>query len=292
MSFIDASYFVGDLNIPNSGSSEIAERITWFIQKYEPIFLQKLLGYPLYKAFIAGLAVTPPATPDPRLINILYGCEYTDLNGNLQKWKGLIITDSPIYNLAGGLVYLPPVYVITGTTPGFTPDTNSAIMDGTNGTADWRGWTPVVTRGSILRPGIDYSWNPETGVFQLPEPQDVFGNAEFLFIAFQLRTDEVPVPDVINNESLIASFVYYWYYRSLATQSTGIGEVQSNAENATTVAPRQKLIHAQNVVHYWADEFLEFMRVNEENSPTLYPEWTYRNRREAARHFAFSNPIF
>lgn len=292
MSFTDASYYVGDLTIPNGGKTEIAQRITWFIQKYEPVFLQKLLGYPLYKAFVAGMSVTAPATPDQRFLNILYGCEYTDLNGYLRKWKGLILTDSPIYNLAGGQVYKPPVYITAGTTAGFTPNTNTATMDGTNGTDDWRGWTPILSRGTIQRPGVDYSWNPQTGVLQLLAPGDVFGPAEFLFTTFQPRTDEVPVPDVVNNDSALAYFIYYWYFRSLATQTTGIGEVRTQAENSTLVSMRSKLIWAQNIVHRWAYDFLYFMKVNETNDPTLYPEWNYINRVAAAKYFAFSNPIF
>lgn len=90
MSFIDASYFVGELNIPNSGDTAVAERITWFINKYEPIFLQQLMGYPLYKAFTAGMAVVP--TPDARYTDILNGKEYTDFQGYTQKWRGLKTT--------------------------------------------------------------------------------------------------------------------------------------------------------------------------------------------------------
>jgi hypothetical protein len=90
MSFIDASYFVGDINIPNTGSSAIAERVTLFISKYEPVFLQKLMGYPLYKAFSA---VAPPT--DQRLLDILNGKEYTDYQGRLQKWRGLVNADLP-----------------------------------------------------------------------------------------------------------------------------------------------------------------------------------------------------
>src|SRR5579863_7347288 len=109
MSFIDASYFVADLNIPNSDNAAVLETITWFIQKYEPMFLEKALGYPLYKAFAAGMNVIPPVTPDIRFLNILYGTEYIDLNGLTKKWKGLIVTDNPIFNLSGGYVYKKPL---------------------------------------------------------------------------------------------------------------------------------------------------------------------------------------
>jgi hypothetical protein len=91
MSLIDVSYFVGEPTIPNTDNPAVAERVIYFIQKYEPIFLQKLLGYPLFKAFTAGISVASPATPDQRYLNILTGIEYTDSSGILQKWKGLVV---------------------------------------------------------------------------------------------------------------------------------------------------------------------------------------------------------
>jgi hypothetical protein len=76
MSLIDVSYFVGELNIPNTGTLPIQERLNWHIQKYETEFLQKLMGYPLWKAFTA---VNPPT--DARLLNLLNGAEFTDWDG-------------------------------------------------------------------------------------------------------------------------------------------------------------------------------------------------------------------
>ena len=83
MSLIDASYFVKKLNIPNSGDTAIAETIVSYINQYEPFFLQKIFGYPLYKAYKASLS-------DARFNDIINGKEYTDINGNINKWPGLI----------------------------------------------------------------------------------------------------------------------------------------------------------------------------------------------------------
>jgi hypothetical protein len=191
---IDKSYFVGDLTIPNTGDLPVSERLTWFIQKYEPEFLLKLLGYPLYKVFIAGLNVTPPTVPAQRFIDILYGKEYTDLNGLSRKWQGLIVTDSPTLNLAGGYVYRKPEYVTIGVTPGSVPSVNTLTFDGTNGSADWRGWVPIITRAGVMKPGVDYSWNPATGVLALLKPGDIFGNLEYFFVQFELRNSYVTAP--------------------------------------------------------------------------------------------------
>ncbi len=83
MSLIDASYFVKKLNIPNTDSPEIAEAVTSYINQFEPMFLQRLFGYPLYSAYKAHSA-------DARFTDILNGKEYTNLNGYLNKWNGLI----------------------------------------------------------------------------------------------------------------------------------------------------------------------------------------------------------
>jgi hypothetical protein len=293
MSFIDASYFVGDLTIPNTDEPAVLQRLTWFIQKNEPVFLQKLMGYPLYKAFLAGINVVSPAVPNIKWLNILYGAEYTDFQGYIQKWKGLIVTDIPIYNLSGGYVYKAPQYLTAGVTIGLTPGATTATFDGTGGKDDWRGWIPVLTRTGIMRPGVDYSWDTTTGQLALLKPNDKFGNAEDFFVAFQLRTDAtVPIIDMAVNESCIANYIYYKYRRDGATQYTGIGEVITTAENSTAVSPRKKAATIWNEMHCWVKEFLAFMEATQMADPTIYPEWTFNNRNDAYRYFGFMNPFF
>lgn len=187
MSFIDPSYFIGEINIPNTGSAEVSERLTLFITQYEPQFLQHLFGYPLYKAFSA---VTPPT--DQRFLDILNGKEYTDFQGRLQLWKGLIIPANP----------------------------------------------PV-------------------------SPQ-----------------------------SPIANYIYYWYRRNNATQTTDFGEVISSAENSINASPRKKMASAWNYMHEWVREFCAFMEATQVSDPTTYPEWTQPDEHHALRFFGFMNPIF
>lgn len=289
MSFIDSSYFVGELNIPNADQQAIAERLNLFIGKYEPDFLQKLMGYPLFKAFLAGMNVVPPAIPDIRWLNILYGAEYTDRQGQVAKWKGLIVTDNPIYNLAGGFVYRKPEYLTAGVSAGFPSGVNTVTFDGTNGTPDLRGWTPIITRGTIIQPGVDYSWDPATGTFMLLRLGDKFGTGEFFFFAFEIRTSPIASSSsLIANESCIANFVYYWFRRNDVTQTAGISEVITKAENSVNVSPRKKMASAWNEMRLWVREFLSYM---EQNAAT-YPEWSYTNETDALRYFSFMNPIF
>lgn len=293
MSFIDTSYFVAELNIPNTGDTSTSQRVTWFIQKYEPLFLQQLLGYPLYKAFVAGMNVSAPATPDTRFLNLLYGAEYNDWQGYQAKWKGLIVTDNPIYNLAGGLVYKAPQYLTVGITAGLAPAATSFTFDGTAGTDDWRGWTPILFRSAPMVPDVDYSWDASLGKLQLLKVGDKFNNNEKLAAQFVLRANgPVPVVTITPNISCIANFVYYWYRRDASTQTTGIGEVIASAENSINVIPRKKIASAWNEMHEWVKEFIYFMDADARSATPVYPEWTSNNKIDALRYFGFMNPFF
>lgn len=84
---IDYSYFTGDVNIPNSNDQNIQSRLSIFISTYEVDFLNKILGYELYKR-----VVDSPSNAD--IILLMNGTEYEDDNGVTQKWKGLIDTSA------------------------------------------------------------------------------------------------------------------------------------------------------------------------------------------------------
>jgi hypothetical protein len=88
MPLIDHTFFIGEINIPGTTEDTIAERIAFFIQSYEEKLLRDILGYPLWKAFNAGIA---QASPDQKWIDIRDGKEYTGLDSYLHKWDGLVI---------------------------------------------------------------------------------------------------------------------------------------------------------------------------------------------------------
>lgn len=100
MALIDHTYFVGALTIGDisSGNSPVVGNTvnTRFIPTYEKEYLLKALGYPLYKAFIEGIAVL---TPDQKWIDLRDGVDYT-VNDKLYRWNGFINSDkvTPIAN--------------------------------------------------------------------------------------------------------------------------------------------------------------------------------------------------
>jgi hypothetical protein len=68
MSFVLPTDFIGEVNIPNNGDTYLgtASNIQYFIDKYEAIFLENLLGYELYNLYLIGItpvAVVPTTDP-------------------------------------------------------------------------------------------------------------------------------------------------------------------------------------------------------------------------------------
>jgi hypothetical protein len=86
MPLIDKTYFVGEINIPNTGNADVEARLNFFIAKYEDALLRKVLGDALYAAYKTGIAVTP--TPDTKWTELRDGKVYTNSNSVSKTWMG------------------------------------------------------------------------------------------------------------------------------------------------------------------------------------------------------------
>ncbi len=86
---LNTTYFDGgELNIPGTEQDPIADVLNDIISMYEPDYLQRALGYPLWKLFNA--AINPGPAPVGRFKDLLDGgVEYTDQNGHLKLYAGL-----------------------------------------------------------------------------------------------------------------------------------------------------------------------------------------------------------
>lgn len=62
--FVDGS----EIEIANKSDSNVGAGITWFINKYEPVYLRELFGSDFAALFVSGLATLPP---DARMIALL-----------------------------------------------------------------------------------------------------------------------------------------------------------------------------------------------------------------------------
>lgn len=156
---IDRTYFVGDIDIPNSDRIPVAESIDNCIAIYEPMFLKRALGYELNKSFQAGLLEDPVAQ---KWLDLYSGVEYTNTYNKLDYWEGL-----------------------------------------------------------------------------LPPP---------------LEDDTVLSP--------IACYVYYYFMRRNATQTSGMGEVKTTTENAVMASPGMKMQTAWNNMASSLVAMREFLKAN------------------------------
>ena len=87
MSFIDSTYFIGEIAIPNASADSV---LTQAIAQYEKEILMSLLGYKLYKLLMADLVNGIPQTDIYK--DLVDGAEFTlTFKGvdYLLKWEGL-----------------------------------------------------------------------------------------------------------------------------------------------------------------------------------------------------------
>jgi len=90
MSFIDSTYFVGEINIPQASSdTALAQAII----QYEKEILIQLLGYKLYSLMIVAC---PLGVPSGVYVDLVEGAEFTHSFGGVDytlKWEGLKNTE-------------------------------------------------------------------------------------------------------------------------------------------------------------------------------------------------------
>lgn len=81
---IDASYFFGAVLIAQKSDAAVSASLSIAIDTHEPVLLQALLGYELYKAYLAW-----DGSAAGRFKDLRDGLEYTSQDGTTKKWKGL-----------------------------------------------------------------------------------------------------------------------------------------------------------------------------------------------------------
>lgn len=276
---IDRTYFVGQLLIPNAlvDDGPVAPVVDNFIAKYEPTFLRTALGYELYKAMLL-------APTDQRFVNILSGCDYTDLGGRPFRWRGFIETPSTTLSAFDSLGAVS--VKVDG------PQVNGAgqLVDpvaGTSVTTIPDGF--VGKKFSIEQRGLGMLVPPDQ-----PNPEySVTGNQltllngvlfvtgdTFFYKTAALALNTSPGDGKL---SIIANWVYYWYMRDNATQTAAMGEVITQNENSTYVNPGEKMARAMSELWQAIKEFVHFMNSNRDT----YPEWA--SQRLYILNRAFSN---
>lgn len=253
---IDRTYFIGELNIPNTDTVAIGELVDWFIENYETEFLEKVLGYDLYKALKAGL-IAPVV--DQKWTDLIEGVEYTSLSGKLTFWKGLVTQPPSVLN---ALDALNTISVIVGAGGTYDPvasgnsTTIPAVLVGKDFTLEQRGVGQLRTDEYSIVGNI------------LTLTSGVFANLDTYF--YKSATLAINTSTGVNKKSPIANYIYYWYIRNNHSQTATMGEVKTKNENADNYSPATKMVRAWNEMSKWICELIEYLNA----SSTTYAEWS------------------
>jgi len=263
MPLIDRSYFIGELNIAGSDRAPVQEVIDWFIAKYEPELLRRLLGVNLYNAFITGLQ---ESSPDARWTDLLNGKEYT-YGGITKRWRGIISEPGAVVNV---LQSVGSIAVIVGRgqleSNGYPADDPVAGATNVNIPSSLIGKDFIVVQRAFGELRADEYEIVNGTVFRLKNW--TFGLNDTYF--FKSATLTINTTAGLNKESLIANYVYYWYMRNLQTQTTVSGEVVTTNENSSGVSAAHKAARAAYECDRWTWEMRDFLNSNS----STYPEWT------------------
>lgn len=262
---IDSSYFFGDIMVAQLSSSPVRDKVNWFIDQYEPEYMEGMIGQAAYKKLKEDLLL--PTLPD-RWRDLLYGKTYTS-GGQDYNWQGLIqLPESDATIIADD----GRQSIVVGRGEQYDPEageTTTIIPDAIVG-ADFvflqRGFGPLredefSVAGNVLTllGGLVFSE----------------GDTYFYFSKSALTTTAGGVTSF--RCSPIAYYVYYWIMRSEATQTTGTGEAIIDKQNAISESPKQKMVTAWNKMQRINVDLYYYL--NDHRS--TYPEWqwNYRNNR-------------
>jgi len=90
---IDATYFIGEIEIANANQGEISADLLHSITLYEKEVLTDLLGYAMYKDMQAAIAAAPAIPLEAKWVALIEGEEFTYTPSNgvavVTKWEGL-----------------------------------------------------------------------------------------------------------------------------------------------------------------------------------------------------------
>lgn len=282
MPLIDRSYFVGEINIPNTHRIEIQERLDLFIETHEPELLCDLLGYSLYKAFTQGLQGAPV---DQKWKDLLEGVEYTNQSDRLTKWRGLV---SLPLDLVNAIDASNTITIVVGRGTFIDGQTN-LLLDPVPGTNTVPLPSSLIGKEFIVEQrGIGQLRSDEwsiTGSNELKLAAGQFGNGDTYF--YKAATLSLNTITGSAKKSLIANYVYCHWMADQASQTVGLGEVATKAENATVVSPAVKMVRAWNEMADWIRELFCFLNTKR----SIYPEWDDQNMFYFWRNFGYTNPF-
>lgn len=258
MSIVNASYFNGEINIPNTDKTTVLDLVNQFIDKYEPEILRKVLGYEFYKAFMLGLQQDPI---EQRWQDLLLGKGYTGLDGRPYRWRGIV---EGFAEAIDALELLGSIVIKVGRGNTYDPITGSNSVT-----------IPVSIQGKPFKffqrgfgeldPADEYTVSVDGTTLTLTSWSFSVNDKYFYHAASVEAGDNTSTPKY----SFIANYVYYWYMRNNSTTTTDGGEKFSEAENASRSNPSLKISRAWNEAVEWIAQMHCYLNANR----ATYTEW-------------------
>lgn len=261
MPLIDRSYFVDELNIARTDQVDVQIFLDSLIQKRETELLKDILSYPLYKSFLAGLAVDPV---DPIWTNLLLGAEYTDRFSRLQYWRGLVSAPPALINATDQSNQIDYVAIQSDVDSQTIPVPTTIIG---------RTWT-IAKRpiGQLRTDEYDIGEVQEDGSQSVAFTTAIALNDTYFFYCNNLSLEQ-STGDI--KQSLIANYVYYWYNRAVVSNASATGnEVVPNMENSIINGAHVKMQRAWNEMTSQIYELIDFLDSNR----TIYTDWKWNYR--------------
>lgn len=260
---IDSTYFINRLNLPQTGNSAGLAEVQAFIDQYEPEYLQCVLGFDLWQAFING--IDGSGLPEQRWIDLLQGKEFTKQN-RTYLWRGFApLTEGATYSIdssnfqdftAGGPGEFDPVSGATVMT--MPPEFVGAVK--LNVYIRGTGWlkAPKPTAAGEFSVAGDQ-------LTLLGGLQFNSGTVVFLQIGPRLAV----VSGSVIKLSPIANYVFYQFVDERVIDFTLVGNVKSTTENNRIADEAPRLVYTWNRMVDMNRLLYNFLKVNK----ITYPEW-------------------
>ena len=275
--FIDRSYFIGELNIPGTNKVDIAERLDLFIEIHETFLLKDVFGFQFYRAFMDGLHGSPVAQA---WTDLLQGTAYTDYNGRQQEWVGLV---SQPLELLNAIDASNTIMVVVGRGGTYDPvaGTSSVLLPSSLVGKDFIIEQRAYGQLSTDEYGFTTTVLPND-TLQLPVGK-IFSNGDKYF--YKATTIALNTTTGTAKKSLIANYIYYQWMKDQFTQTVGLGEVATKAENAKVVSPFGKMMRAQHEMVERIRELMYYLQVRQ----TDYPDWWTTQAQYVLRKYRYQN---
>lgn len=126
-------------------------------------------------------------------VNLLFRLYEVDGSGNIIQQLGEDMNCVP--GAYSNINSRATEQIVADTTTGFSSGVNTVVFDGTAGKEDWRGWDiDTLTRmggEGVMKKGVEYSWNPNTGELTLLIRGDLFNPGEWFNVSFVDQVSQI-----------------------------------------------------------------------------------------------------